>query len=77
MRVTIDELIAQLQQHRAEGLPGDTMVVVEGLDNNGRSHMANFEVSPRVSSVAKADFDKGWTLAKFVSRGGVRVLVLG
>jgi hypothetical protein len=76
-RVTLDELLAHLQQQKAGGVPGNIPVALAGLDNNGRSGVANFEVQPRVSAVAKAEFEKNWTIAKFVSRGGVPVLVLG
>lgn len=76
-RMTIDGLMAKLEAMKAEGLPGDTVVGVASRDNNGRSGFANFELSPRTMPVAKAEFEKGWTLAKFVSRGGVPVLVLG
>jgi hypothetical protein len=76
-RVTLDKLEYLLQLQRAEGVPGSTVVAVSGLDNNGRSGVANFEVLPRTANVAKAEFEKPWTIAKFVSRGGVMVLVLG
>ena len=76
-RVTIDVLQYQLDKKKADGIPGDTVVAVTGRDNNGRAGVANFEVLPRVVGVAKAEFDKPWNQAKFVSRGGVPVLVLG
>lgn len=76
-RVTIDALQYQLDKKKAEGVPGNTVVAVAGLDNNGRAGAANFEVRPRVVGVAKTEFEKSWTIAKFVSRGGVPVLVLG
>lgn len=76
-RTTIDGLIAELQARKAAGLPGDTVVAVAGRDNNGKAGFANFELSPRVHSVAKVEFEKGWTLAKFVSRGGVPVMLMG
>lgn len=76
-RVTIDDLIAQLQAQKSAGVPGDTTVALAGRDNNGRAGFANFEVNPRLGAVAKSEYEKGWTLAKFVSRGGVPVVVLG
>lgn len=76
-RVTLDKLEYLLQRQRAEGVPGSTVVAVTGRDNNGRSGVANFEILPRTAHVAKAEFEKPWTIAKFVSRGGVMVLVLG
>ena len=76
-RVTINDLIAQLQAQKEAGVPGDTAVALASRDNNGRAGFANFEITPRVGAVAKTEFEKGWTLAKFVSRGGVPVVVLG
>lgn len=76
-RVTIDGLIAKLQAKKASGVAGDTVVAVAGRDNNGQTGFANFELSVHTAAVAKTEFDKGWTLAKFVSRSGVPVLVLG
>lgn len=76
-RVTLDKLEYLLQRQRAEGVPGSTVVAVSDRDNNGRAGVANFEVLPRTAYVAKAEFEKPWNLAKFVSRGGVMVLVLG
>jgi hypothetical protein len=76
-RVTIDQLQYQLDKKKAEGVPGTTIVAVSGRDNNARAGVANFEVLPRLVGVAKAEFDKPWSQAKFVSRGGVPVLVLG
>lgn len=76
-RVTIDELIAELQARKAQGVPGTTVVAVAGRDNNGEAGFANFELAPRMHAVGKAEYDKGWTLGKFVSRGGVPVFVLG
>ncbi len=75
-RLTIDQLIEQLQAKKAAGTPGDTIVALRSTDNNGRSGFANFELSLSVSAVAKTEFEKGWTLAKFVTRSGVPVLVL-
>jgi hypothetical protein len=76
-RMTVDQLIEQLQAKKAGGLPGDTVVAVRSSDNNGRSGFASFELSVSIGSVAKAEFEKGWSLAKFVSRSGVQVLVVG
>lgn len=76
-RVTIDMLQLLLERQKAEGVPGTTVVAVSGRDNNSRSGVANFELRPRVAGVAKTEFDKPWSQAKFVSRGGVQVLVLG
>jgi len=75
-RVTVDMLEYLLAKRKAEGLPGSTVVALAGLDNNGRSGVANFEVRPHMAAVAKAEFEKNWTIAKFVTRGGVPVLVL-
>ncbi|KVP96703.1 hypothetical protein WJ97_12540 [Burkholderia ubonensis] len=77
MRVTIDEMMAELQKQKDAGVPGNTYMALPGSDNNCRGGFANFEVKLRVCSVAKADFEKGWAIAKLVSRGGVPVLMLG
>lgn len=76
-RVTLDELEYQLQKHRADGVPGSTFVVVNGRDNIAKQDVACFEVKPRLNHIGKADFDKKWLMANYVSRGGVPVLVLG
>lgn len=76
-RLTVDELIEELQAKKAAGLSGSTVVAVRSLDNSGRSGFASFEMSLSVGSVAKGEFEKGWSLVKFVSRSGVPVLVLG
>ena len=76
-RLTLHKLEYRLQLPRAEGVPGSTIVAVMGQDNNARAGVANFEVLPRVVHVAKAEFEKPWSLAKLVSRGGVMVLALG
>jgi hypothetical protein len=60
-------------RQKSAGVPGNT--VVGFADSTGRN--ANFEVKPRLASVAKADFEKGWTIAKFVAQRGVQVLLLG
>jgi hypothetical protein len=77
MRVTIDEMIAELQKQKDAGVAGDTFLALPGTDNNARAGFVNFEVQPRLVSVAKTDFAKGWTVAKVVSQRGVQVLVLG
>lgn len=77
IRVTLDEMLAALQKQKDDGVPGTTVVALTGLDNNGRNGVANFEIRPRLAAVAKTEFERNWTIAKFVSRGGVPVLVLG
>lgn len=76
-RVTIDMLEYLLQKAKADGVPGSTVVALRGVDNNARGGVANFEVRPHMSAVAKTEFEKNWAIAKFVSRGGVPVLLLG
>lgn len=77
MRYTVDSLIAELQRQKAAGLPGDTVVALPARDNNNVAGVANMDLTVRPGSVSKPEFEKGWTLAKFVSRGGVPVLVVG
>lgn len=77
MRVTLDDMIEELQKQKAAGVPGNTVVALQGRDNNGSGGFANFEVKVHVGAVAKAEFEKNWTIAKFVSSRGVPVLVLG
>lgn len=77
MRVSIDELQAALDKLKAEGLAGSTIVALSGRDNNGKPGFANFEVVPHVAAVGKAEFEKPWTIAKLVTRGGVPVVLLG
>jgi len=72
-RKTLDETIAELQKLRDSGVPGDSVVALP--DNTGRN--ANFELKPRLASVAKAEFEKGWTIAKFVAQRGVQIVLLG
>ncbi|KVP17067.1 hypothetical protein WJ84_01980 [Burkholderia ubonensis] len=75
--MTLDEYIEELQRLKASGVPGNTVIALAGTDNNNRGVIANFEVRPHLRSVAKADFDKGWTIAKFVSQRGIQILLLG
>lgn len=77
MRYTVDSLIDELQRQKAAGLPGDTVVALPSRDNNGAYGVANLDLTVRPAAVSKPEFEKGWTLAKFVSRGGVPVLVVG
>lgn len=75
--LTIDGLIALLEQQKAAGVAGDTAVVVDARDNNGRFGFAQRVTSVRTIAVAKADFDKGWELCKMVSNRGVQTLLIG
>lgn len=70
-------MIAALEAHKAAGIPGDTLVGVPALDNNGKHGMANLSVRPHVSALAKDELAKGWTLCRHVSRGGVPVIIIG
>lgn len=74
---TIDSLIALLEQQKAEGVPGDTAVVVEARDNNGKYGFAQRVTTVRPVSVAKVEFEKGWELCKVVSSRGVRTVMIG
>lgn len=76
-KMTVDELMAELQRQKDEGLPGDTVVGIAGRDNNGRRGFANLDVSPSVVTVAGGEFEKNWELVKIVKRGGVPVMLLG
>jgi hypothetical protein len=77
MRVTLDEMIAELQRQKDAGVAGNTVLALPGTDNNARGGFVNFEVKPHLVSVAKTDYEKGWTIAKVVSQRGVQVLMLG
>jgi hypothetical protein len=77
MQHTIDSLIALLEQQKAEGVPGDTPVVVEARDNNGRYGFAQRVTTVRTVAVAKSDFEKGWELCKVVSNRGVQTVLIG
>lgn len=57
--LTLDQLIAKLQQLKDSGVSGDIPVAVPSVDNNGRGGwMQRIEGAGRVA-VAKADMDKG------------------
>lgn len=71
-RVTLDSLNYQLQRWAADGVPGSTVVATAK-----RTGYANFEVQPRLVSVAKAEYEKRGLEAKYVYRSGIHVLVLG
>jgi len=74
--LTLDQLIAKLQQMKDSGVSGDIAVAVPAVDNNGRGGMMQrVEGAGRVS-VAKADMDKGYSLCKTVAARGVEVLVI-
>lgn len=74
--LTLDQLIAKLQQLKDAGAPGDIAVAIPALDNNGRGGMMQrIEGAGRVS-VAKADMEKGYGLCKTVASRGVEVVVI-
>lgn len=77
MRITLDEMIEALQAKKAEGLPGETLVGIPERDNNGRHGYIKLDVCPRSVSVAKDEQQKGWTLCRTVTRGGLPVIVIG
>lgn len=74
---TLDDLIESLQAFKSDGLDGATRVGVSSRDSNGKLGMIDFDVMPRLVAVAKDEHAKKWTLCRTVSRGGVRVLVIG
>ena len=74
---TIDSLIALLEQQKADGLPGETAVVVAAQDNSGKHGFAQRVTLVRPIGLAKSEFDKGWELCKIVSNRGVQALVIG
>lgn len=76
-RITLDELIIELLKQKSAGVPGNTVMALPARDGNGRGSYVSFEVKLHASAVAKAEYEKGWTIAKQVSRGGVQVLMLG
>ncbi|MYM92387.1 hypothetical protein [Duganella vulcania] len=74
--LTLDQLIAKLQQLKESGVPGDIAVAIPALDNNGRGGvMQRIEGAGRVA-VAKADMDKGYDLCKTVATRGVEIVVI-
>ena len=74
--LTLDQLMAKLQQLKDSGVPGDIAVAIPALDNNGRAGMLQrIEGAGRVS-VAKADMDKGYGLCKTVATRGVEIVVI-
>lgn len=75
--VTLDQMIATLQAKKDAGMPGSTPVGIESRDNNGKAGMVKLDIATRIVPVAKDDFEKGWTLCRVVSRGGVTSLVIG
>ncbi|MCZ8254482.1 MAG: hypothetical protein O9327_02220 [Polaromonas sp.] len=74
---TIDTLIAQLQAQKDAGLPGDTPVVVESMDNNRKAGFALRITGVRTVALAKTEFERGWQLCKVVSNRGVQSLLIG
>lgn len=74
--LTLDQLIAKLQQMKDAGVPGDIAVAIPAIDNNGRGGMMQrIEGAGRVA-VAKADMDKGYALCKTVATRGVEIIVI-
>jgi hypothetical protein len=73
---SLDQLIASLQQMKADGVPGDAAVVIPSTDNNGRYGFMQRIEGPGKVSVAKADFEKGYDRCKVVSSRGVEVVVI-
>lgn len=77
MALSVDQLIAKLEQMKQQGLiSGDTPVGVPSIDNNGKAGVVGLAVTPVPIAVAKDEFAKGWTLCRKVSRGGAPVLVI-
>lgn len=74
MRTTLDEMISLLQKEKAAGVPGSTPIGLFARNMSGS--FINMDIRVGQGAVAKAEFDKGWTVAKRVSRGGVPVIVL-
>lgn len=75
-RITLDQMIAALQAQKDAGVPGDTLVGIPSRDNNGKAGMVKLDIAPRIVSLAKDEFQKGWTLCRVVSRGGVSSIVI-
>ena len=74
--LTLDELIAKLQQLKASGIAGDIAVAIPSTDNNGRpGWVQRIEGAGRVA-VAKPDIDKGYALCKTVAARGIDVIVI-
>lgn len=76
MRITLDQLIAALEEQKAAGVPGDTLVGIPERDNNGKPGIVKLDIQPYVSALAKDEHAKGWTLCRTVTRGGVPVVVI-
>lgn len=74
--LSIDQVIAALQAQKDAGIPGDSPAFIPSTDNNGRSGFLQRVSSVGTASVAKADFDKGWSICKGVSNRGVQVTVI-
>ena len=74
--MTLDQLIASLQAQKAAGVDGATPVGIPSLDNNRNWGMVQLDIVLSVSSVAKDEHSKGWTICRKVTRGGVPVVLI-
>ncbi len=76
MSLTLDQLIELLQKLKAEGVDGAIPVGIPSKNNDGKFCMVELDVTPCVMPIAKDEFEKGWTLCRKVSRGGLPALVI-
>lgn len=76
MRITIDQLIKLLEEQKASGVSGETLVGIPERDSNGKAGFVKLDVRPHLCNIAKDEHAKGWALCRNVTRGGVPVLVI-
>lgn len=76
MRSTLDQLIQQLQELKASGVPGDTLIGVVTNDNNGNPKLVQLNIQPRMVALAKDEADKDWETCRKVTRGGVPAVLI-
>lgn len=74
--LTLNQLIASLQQLKDSGVPGDTAVAIPAVDNNRRGGMMQRVESTGQVAVSKADMDKGYDLCKIVANRGVIIVYI-
>lgn len=72
----LDQTIEALTRLRASGVAGTTPVTYPTTDNNLSPGFMQRVESIAVSTVAKADFERGYGICKAGTRGGVPVVAI-
>jgi len=74
--LTVDQLIAKLDELKLSGVSGAMPVAIPSVDNNGALGWMQRIERAGLRIVAKSDIEKGHSLCKTVVSRGVEVLVI-